>query len=148
MNQVQYEIRQTTMDDVSAIAELTAQLGYSSSEFEIQQRLSTLLNSQDHVIYVSLVSSGKIVGWIHVYVANRVESGSFAEIGGFVVSASFRRKGIGKALLKAAENWTVQNELTRLRVRSNSKRKDAKEFYSNMGFSISKQQRVFDKKIG
>lgn len=136
------------MDDITAIAELAGQLGYSSSEFEIQQRLSTLLNSRDHVIYVALVSSGKIVGWIHTYVAKRVESGTFAEIGGFVVSKSFRRKGIGKTLLKAAENWTVQNKLTKLRVRSNIKREDAKEFYSSMGFSISKQQRVFDKKIG
>ncbi len=148
MNKVLCEIRNATISDASDISELSGQLGYSPSEVEIQKRLSTMLNSKDHAIYVALLSNEKIVGWIHVYESKRVESGSFAEIGGFVVSESFRRKGIGKALLKAAEQWTVKNKFSKLRVRSNINREDAKKFYSNMGFSIFKQQRVFDKKLG
>ncbi len=147
MTKMLYKIRNATISDVSDITKLSGQLGYSPSESEIQERLSTMLNSKDHVIYVAFVSNKKIVGWIHVYESKRVESSSFAEIGGFVVSELVRRKGIGKMLLKAAENWTIQNKLTMLRVRSNIKREDAKVFYSNMGFSVSKQQRVFDKKI-
>lgn len=145
MNKVIFKIRNASISDVSDISELTEQLGYSATEFEIQERLKSMLNSNDHAIYVAFVPNGKIVGWIHVYESKRVESESFAEIGGFIVSEAFRRKGIGKTLLKTAEQWVAKNKLTKLRVRSKIEREDAKKFYSNLGFFVSKQQRVFDK---
>ena len=145
MNKIIFEVRNATSSDFSGISELTGQLGYSVTDHEIQDRINSILSSNDHVIYVALIPNGKIVGWIHVHESKRIESGSFAEIGGFVVSATFRRRGIGKSLLKSAEQWAETMRLKLLRVRSKIEREDAKRFYSNMGFIISKQQRVFDK---
>ena len=142
-----FEIRNAKITDASDISELSKQLGYSATECETIDRLRSMLNSDDHVIFVAFVPNRKVVGWIHVYESKRDESGSFAEMGGLVVSEKFRRKGIGKALLRTAEQWTEKKKLSKLRVRSNIKRDDAKIFYMNMGFSISKQQRVFDKII-
>ncbi|MCP4749204.1 MAG: GNAT family N-acetyltransferase [Desulfobacteraceae bacterium] len=145
MNKILFEIRSTKISDASDISELSKQLGYSTSELEIQRRLSFMLKSTDHAIYVAFVPNRKVVGWIHVHESQTVESGSFAEIGGFVVSEKFRKNGIGKKLLHSAEQWTIKNNLIKLRVRSKIEREDAKIFYSNMGFSVSKKQRVFDK---
>ncbi|MCP4348545.1 MAG: GNAT family N-acetyltransferase [Desulfobacterales bacterium] len=145
MNRTFYKIRNATINDVSDISELSNQLGYPSSEAEIKERLDSVLNSDDHAIFVAYQPDQKVIAWIHVYKRQSVESGFFAEIGGFIVSEAFRSKGIGKHLLKAVENWTIQKNLPKLRVRSQIKREDAKRFYSNMGFSVSKKQRVFDK---
>jgi len=128
-----------------SISELSKQLGYPTCESDIKERLNTILNSNDHIVYVAFVPNGKTIAWIHIYKAQRIESGALAEIGGFIVSESFRSKGIGKKLLEEAEKWSISKKLPKLRVRSKIEREDAKQFYSNMGFSISKKQRVFDK---
>ena len=98
MNKKSFEIRNATINDASDISELSKQLGYSTSEADIFESLNTLFNSNDHIVYGAFLPNGKIIGWIHVFKAQRVESGSFAEIGGFIVSEAFRSKGIGKRM--------------------------------------------------
>lgn len=121
-------------------------LRYINSEHEIRERLNYTLNSNEHLVLVAFLSDQKVVGWIHLFEAQRIESGKFVEIGGFVVAKEYRNIGIGKKLLKAVEEWTLKKGLSKLRVHSKIEREDAKEFYSKMGFSITKIQRVFDKK--
>lgn len=135
------------MNDVSDISELSKQLGYPASESEIKERLITILHSNNDIVYVAYLPDGKTIAWIHLFKSYRVESGLFAEIGGFIVSKSFRSQGIGKKLLEVAEKWTIKMKLPHLRVRSKIERENAKKFYSNMGFSVLKKQRVFDKKM-
>ena len=147
MNTKLFKIRNATINDASDISELSKQLGYPTCEPDIKERLNTILNSDDNVVYVAFITSGKVIAWIHIYKAQRIESGAFAEIGGFIVSESSRNKGIGKKLLEVAEKWAISKNLPKLRVRSKIEREDAKQFYSNMGFSIAKKQRVFDKII-
>lgn len=146
MNIKLFNIRNASFDDVSDICKLSEELGYKSSEYEIRERLSSILNSNDHLVLVAFLSNRKVVGWIHLFEAQRIESGKFAEICGFVVTKKHQNLGIGKKLLKTAEEWTLKRNLPKLRVRSDIERKDAKKFYSKMGFSITKKQRVFDKK--
>ena len=145
MDKKTFKRRRATIDDSPDISELSNQLGYPTSEADSIENLGTILKSDDHIVYVVVLPDGKVIGWIHVYKAQRIESGMFAEIGGFIVSEAFRGKGIGILLLKAAEDWTVKMKLPKLRVRSKVNRQDAAKFYSHMGFSISKEQRVFDK---
>ncbi|MFC1858607.1 GNAT family N-acetyltransferase [Thermodesulfobacteriota bacterium] len=145
MNKEFYQIRNATIEDVSDISELSNQLGYPSSKDETKERLKSILSSKDHAIYVANLPENKVIGWIHAYKRQSVESGFFAEIGGFIVSKAFRGKGVGKHLLKPIEKWTRQMRLPKLRVRSQLQRDDAKQFYANMGFTVTKKQRVFDK---
>ncbi|NOX33833.1 MAG: GNAT family N-acetyltransferase [Deltaproteobacteria bacterium] len=140
-----FKIRNATIGDCSELSELSKELGYPASEDEIRKRLNSILNSNNHIVYVAFLSDGRVIGWIHIYEAQRIESGAFSEIGGLIVSEIFRNKGVGKKLLKLAEEWTQKKNLSKLRVRSKIEREDAKKFYLNMGFSVSKKQRVFDK---
>lgn len=96
---------------------------------------------------VACLEDGSVVGWIHVYIAMRVESNPFGELGGFVVEENHRRRGIGSALLGAAETWLTGRGIETLRVRSRSTRVDAHAFFEQAGFSMTKDQRVFDKPI-
>ncbi len=116
MSKKLFKIRSATINDSSEISELSKELGYPTSELETKERLNSILKSDDHIVYVSFSSDGKLIAWIHVYKAQRIELGSFAEIGGFIVTKTFRNKGVGKELLKIAEKWTQKKNLPKLRI--------------------------------
>ncbi len=141
------DIRRATMDDSSALADLSTQLGYPTSQIQSANRLGVILDSNEHSILVACLADGTVVGWVHVFLAFRVESDPFAEIGGFVVAKEFRRQGIGRCLLAAVEEWVIQSGIAKLRVRCRSDRVDTHTFYERLGFSKSKQQHVFDKSL-
>ena len=147
MNKDFYHIRNAIISDASDISELSNQLGYPSSVDETKERLESILSSDDHIIFIAYLPRNKVIGWIHAYKCQSVESGFFAEIGGFIVAEAFRVKGIGRHLLKPVEKWAMQKNLPKLRVRTQIHRDDAKQFYSNMGFTVTKKQRVFDKEM-
>jgi len=141
------DIRGATMDDSSALAALSTQLGYPTSPIQSANRLGVILDSKEHAILVACLVDGTVVGWVHVFLSFRVESDPFAEIGGFIVTEEFRRQGIGKCLLSSVEEWVLQSGITKLRVRSRSNRVDTHTFFKRLGFSKSKQQHVFDKSL-
>ena len=141
------DIRSATMDDSSALADLSTELGYPTSPIQAANRLGVILDSKEHAILVACLADGTVVGWVHVFFALRVESDPFAEIGGFIVTEEFRRRGIGRCLLAAVEEWVIQSGITRLRIRSRSNRVDTHTFFERLDFSKSKQQHVFDKSL-
>lgn len=143
----QSNIRRATPADETNIADLSAQLGYPATAAEIATRLKTLLQSEDHVVFVAADADDAAVGWIHAFLTQRVESDPFIEIGGFVVSELYRGMGIGKRLLSAVEEWCRSRGVPKLRVRTRIEREDARAFYTGAGFILNKEQRVFDKRI-
>lgn len=140
-------IRLVQRDDAGALARLTEDLGYSSSLAEMRIRLGAVLAHPDHAAFVAELPDLGLVGWIHVFAALRLESGSFAEIGGLVVAAGHRGGGVGRALVEEAENWCWERGLSMLRVRTNTRREDAPVFYRALGFAATKTQTVFVKQL-
>ena len=82
------------------------------------------------------------MGWIHLFLARRLASSEFYEIGGLVVSPKVRRQGVGRALVAQAHEFSTANNLT-LRVRCNARRIAACQFYRELGFHEDKSQQVF-----
>ena len=140
-------IRKAELDDAPMIADLSNQLGYQSTVEQAENRLTTILNSEDHAVLLVCLSDGEVVGWIHTFLSFRVESDCFAEIGGLVVLSLYQNSGFGKKLIAAAEEWTIQKGINKLRVRSRCDRSDALAFYKQQGFSKTKLQQVFDKDL-
>lgn len=138
------EIRPANSADAVIIAHLSGQLGYPTAIRQAESRLDAILGSKDHAVFVAHVDK-QILGWIHVFLARRIESEPFAELGGLVVAESYRRRGIGRRLLARAEEWSVGCSVAKLRVRVRSDRDEARTFYRNLGFTKAKAQGVFDK---
>ena len=67
-----------------------------------------------------------------------------AELDGLFVEPELWRKGIGAALVEKAKEWTNKKGCGRLRLRTNVKRVDAHRFYSGLGFTELKEQKVFE----
>lgn len=137
-----FDLRPAREDDAVALAELAAQLGYFATLEAMQQRLAAALASADQAVRVA-EADGAVIGWIQVVRWVTLESGAFAEITGLVVDAGWRGRGVGRALVRWAQDWARQRGLPRLRVRSRMEREAAHAFYRGLGFDAEKVQQVF-----
>ena len=139
-------IRPALASDAAAIASLSEQLGYPSTGGQIASRMTALHARGGTAIFVA-ESDGAVVGWVAVREDLVLESGAFAEIAGLVVAETQRGRGIGEALVGAAEAWARERGHGRMRVRSNVVREKAHRFYERLGYTITKRQAVFDKPL-
>lgn len=140
-------VRLVRRTDAEPLARLSSELGYSTTATEVRIRLGAILAHPDHAAFVAEHPDLGLLGWIHVFASLRIESGSFAEIGGLVVTEAQRKSGVGRALVEVAEKWTWERGLTRLRVRTNVNRDQAAPFYRKLGFREIKAQKVFVKEL-
>ena len=84
---------------------------------------------------------------MHVAVAEYIESGAFAVIGGLVVDRNLRKQGIGSALMKRAEEWATKEGLSIVRLQSSSTRTASHRFYEALGYTNVKTQYAFVKSL-
>jgi GNAT superfamily N-acetyltransferase len=141
-----FEIRSAKLADASGIARLSTELGYPASESDTAARLAMLLARSDRCIFVAAHGDGPI-GWIGVEQRMTLESGDRIEIVGFVVDASVRRRGVGLALLQAAEKWARMRGFDSVMVRSNAARMESHPFYEKHGYTRRKTQHVYYKAL-
>lgn len=139
-------IRQARENDAAAMAGLSGQLGYASTRTQILARMRALAARSDHEVLV-VEENDAVLGWVHVFGAQRIESDAFAEIAGLVVAEGRRSRGLGAALLAAAEVWACERGYRTLRVRSNIVREGARRFYERNGYVCTKQSFVFTKSL-
>lgn len=143
-NETTITVRPATHADATALANLATQLGYPSSPDEVEARLSAVLNDPKHLVLVAQ-RADRVAGWAHAYAVCLVESDPHVELGGLVVDASVRDRGIGKQLLAAVESWASQKGCRTVSVRSNVIRQRAHAFYAAQGYAEIKTQKVFRK---
>ncbi len=142
MQQWSDHIRGARLDDAPALADLSTQLGYPSTEAQVRERLR-LLEDPERELLVALAADG-LAGFIDVHVQRVVESDPYGEVGGLVVGAPHRGAGLGAALLAAAADWSRARGLKRLWIRANLARVGPHEFYEAIGCRTVKDQRVYE----
>jgi GNAT superfamily N-acetyltransferase len=135
-------IRGARPDDAPALAELSSQLGYPSTERQVRERLGLLLDPERELLVADAPDG--LAGFIDVHVQRVVESDAYGEVGGLVVAAAHRGEGLGGALLAAAAAWSRARGLERLWIRANLARVGPHEFYEAMGCAVVKDQRVYE----
>lgn len=140
-------IRDATLSDANAIAQLTAQLGYDVSAADAAARLERILARPDHRFLIADVD-GEPAGWMHVTIAEYIETEPFVMIAGLVVDARHRRRGIGAALLRHADQWATERGCTLVRLWSSTSRIATHRFYEHRGFINVKTQVSFVKPVG
>ena len=88
-----------------------------------------------------------VVGWVAAERRLLLESGERVEIVGLIVGAAARRSGIGAALVRAAEDWAVGQQLHLMSVRSSVARIESHPFYERLGYIRSKTQHAYLKRL-
>jgi GNAT superfamily N-acetyltransferase len=139
-------IRQMSKDDAQYITTLTYQLGYPLSFEQILENISAVMENKDHDAFVA-VYENRVIGWIGVAQAFQIESLPFCEIRGLVIDDQYRNLGIGKMLVEKAKQWGKEKGNDKLRLRCNVKRTETHLFYQHLGFTETKQQKVFEIEI-
>ena len=140
-------IRQMVTEDAAAVAELTSQLGYPSSESDIRRRYDLIKDRADARLFVAHHADQRVIGWIHVQITYLLEADSRGEIWGLVVEESARGAGVGRRLVEAAEKWAIARGISAMALRSNHLRRDARAFYERLGYTITKTQNAFRKTL-
>src|SRR5215468_7049100 len=138
-------VRTAGRDDAGPVAALSAQLGYDEAEDEIGKRIEEIRAQETGEVYVAVVPPDIVVGWIQVSALLLVELPPLAEVGGIVVDSRYRRIGVGRSLMEAAEQWARQNGLATLRLRSNVQRDEAHQFCRRLGYRELAASTLFSK---
>jgi GNAT superfamily N-acetyltransferase len=140
-------IRPAMPNDASRVSALSSQLGYEAPPQHVCLFLDSLVDREDHRVFVAEDDLGNVNGWVHVFVSRRLFVAPFAELGGMVVDLAHRRAGLGRALLASAEEWAALAGCSLLRIRTNALRLEAPACYADMGYQVLKTQTVFEKSL-
>lgn len=147
MSESEFFIRVAIPGDAQAVGRLATELGYPNNSAKTADRLAVVLATPGHRVLVAETADQEVVGWIHVFGTVRVESDSFAELGGLVVAERRRGRGVGTQLVAASEQWALDNSYRKLRIRSREERTEAHDFFRRLGFVGCKTQRVFERSL-
>ena len=139
-------IREATIEDAFAICNIScADLGYDCSCEFVSTRISNLDKGREKVFVAEV--NGIVAGYIHAEKYQTLYFEPMINILGFAVSSEFRRRGIGRMLLKRAERWANEVGIHKIRLNSGASRKEAHSFYRAMGYNNEKGQIRFIKVI-
>jgi len=132
---VDVTVRAVESVDMEALADLMTQLGYETRASEMEMRMETILASKNYATFVA-VSKGKVCGMIGTFTCYTYEHNSpSARILALVVSKEVRGRGVGQALIAAAEKDLAQRNIRRVAVNTSFERKEAHEFYEKLGYT-------------
>jgi len=132
---VDVTIRAVEAADMEALADLITQLGYETRTSEMQMRMETILANKNYATFVA-VSKGKVCGMVGTFTRYTYEHNSpSANIIALVVSKEMRGRGIGHALIAAAETNLAERNIRRVAVLTRFERKEAHVFYEKLGYT-------------
>jgi GNAT superfamily N-acetyltransferase len=132
---VDLAIRGAETGDAAALADLMTQLGYPTRASEMEMRMEAICADKNYATFVA-VSDGKVCGMIGTFTSYSYEHNSpSGRILALVVSEKVRGRGVGQALIAAAENHLAQKNIRRIAVNTRFERKEAHEFYEKVGYT-------------
>lgn len=135
-------IRYANTHDAEAIALICSDdLGYSCSDTLVSAKLSGIDKSREAVFVADF--DGKVIGYVHVEKYDTLYMETLANILGLAVRNDSRRLGAGRMLMKAAEDWAMENGAVGVRLNSGGQRKEAHAFYRAVGYLLEKEQLRF-----
>ncbi len=134
------------LSDIEGCYPLNEQLGYKTDYSDFSRRFQSLMNSPEHAIIVAR-NTTEVIAWMHLGIRRQLEEEDFAQLAAIVVSESMRGSGIGKHLVRIAEDWARYFEFRTICLSSSFAREKAHEFYLTNGYTHSKSSKVFVKEL-
>ena len=132
-----YTIRQAAVTDVERICELYVEMlqaVYRTEEVEgyKTEDLEKFWAGDENRIFVA--EDRTVVGFLSVEVYH--ENEDFIYLNDFAVTAEYRNKGIGSALLKAAESYAREINTLNICLHVEKTNLSARQFYENQGYAV------------
>jgi ribosomal protein S18 acetylase RimI-like enzyme len=127
-------IRVAEKNDAAALAQLMSELGYETTESEMQTRMERISTDERYRTFVAVLD-GKVCGMIGTLTSLSYEHNDpGGRILAIAILSTMRRRGIGNALMATAENDFAHRGIRRVALNAQLAREDAHKFYESLGY--------------
>lgn len=137
-------IRRVSISDYKDIYMLNKELGYLYEEEKVRKKIKYIIENKKDIILVAYINNN-IIGYIHGSEYELLYSDSLINILVFVVKESYRKNGVGTALIDKLEEIAIEKKYSGIRLVSGIDREDAHRFYERNGYIYRKEQKNFIK---
>ena len=134
-----FTIRPAAEADAAALVPLLATLGYPAPAGAVTARLRRLAAYRGPVVaLVAAAGDGSLAGLLtaHAFATLHADEPA-ALLTTLVVAPEARGRGVGRALVRAAEAWAVAQGVVKVSVTSAERRADAHRFYEGLGYAYT-----------
>ena len=128
-------VRRAQATDAEAINNLYKELNTLSAPTVLPERIATIAISE-HTHLLVCEDGGEIIATALVCLCQDVmfENQPFALVENVVVSADYKREGIGKSLMDYIEAFCLEQDCSKIMLQTSSQNRDARDFYTAMGY--------------
>jgi GNAT superfamily N-acetyltransferase len=127
-------IRNAAATDAAGLAALMTALGYPTTDGEMGARLAAILPRADYATFVA-EGGGGLVAMLGAAIEPRYnKNGACVRLMALVVAEESQGRGLGAALVAAAERWGAELGATEIQVTSAHHRAGAHAFYRRLGY--------------
>src|SRR5262249_33498106 len=131
---VETSVRDARVEDGEAVSRLCSQLGYPVIGAAMPKRLARVQADPNARVFVADVGDGPI-GLATVHLRHTLNHETpIAQLTLLVVDESQRTRGLGRALVDAAEQWAHAQRCHRIVITTGLQRADAHAFYERVGY--------------
>jgi GNAT superfamily N-acetyltransferase len=135
------EVREATPTDGPEVMRLLALLGHAQPDGPVALRFDAFVEQDQHVLVATRSPSGPsvpLLGAVTLHITPVLHrAGPIGRLTAVVVDESARGKGIGRALVEAAERFFAEHGCVMVELTSNKKRTDAHAFYERLGYTAT-----------
>jgi ribosomal protein S18 acetylase RimI-like enzyme len=133
------EVREATLADATEVARLLALLGHTPASGDATARLAGFLESGEHVLVAvrsHAAEPAPLLGAVTVHLTPVLHRpGPIGRLTAVVVDESARGRGVGAALVRAAERFLAAQGCALMEVTSNKELTGAHGFYERLGYT-------------
>ncbi len=142
------KIRNIEYKDLESLGKLYFQFWGDKSELEKMQGKYKELENNDNYIFLAAEVDGRLAGSVMGIVCSELygDCRPFMVLEDLIVDKNFRKKGIGKALVRKLEEEAEKRNCCQIIFITETDRHDAVAFYESVGYDSNKN-RGFKKKI-
>jgi ribosomal protein S18 acetylase RimI-like enzyme len=133
-------VREVRLEDAAAIAEINrAALGYDFPLESTQDQLARIIKAPNVVLFVA-VDGAEVLGYIQLSDYENTYHRPLKNLITLATSPRHQRRGVGRLLLTAGEQWARADGACGVRLVTGLNRVDARKFYAANGYEVRKEQ--------
>lgn len=139
-------VREARPEDTAAVCALSREsLGYNLvSEAEFAENFAHVLKQPFYRVFVAEFE-GAVAGYVQGSDYDCAYAPPMKDVLGLAVFPAYAAKGIGRALMRALEDWAREEGCAGVRLVSGWSRTGAHAFYERLGYVSRKDQKNFVK---